>query len=450
MPKVMGIRLPKSIIPTVFIILLFLVLPGLGRCEGLREAVAAALAVNPDVRSSQARVGIAQSQLDQARAGAWPTLDYRAGTGQEETDSVITRSQGQLSPLALGRNEASLTLRLMLYDGKQVASEIRRGAFAVDSQMARRSDASEIAAQDAVNAYLDVLRAQKLLAITESLVAAHADMTTKTAWRFKRGVGTRADAQLAEGRMASASTMLVSQQAKLASARASYQRAVGHTPGMLKPATSPGRMPANEQQARDDALARHPSCVAADADIAAAQAAMDGVRGRYLPRLDLELGATRTHNVNGMQGTNNNRSAMLQLQYNLFRGGADDARIRELVAQLTVATETRHKIHVAITEEVSRAWIEMDAARSRLALLENRLASTEVVLDAYRAQYEVGRRTLLDTLNAESEMYQARIDLANSGYDLQSAQYRLLGAMGVLVKSFGLAEGNVFEHTAND
>lgn len=434
----------------VFGSLFLLVIPGQGRGETLREAVAAALAVNPDVKGAKARVGVAVSQLDQARAGAWPTLDFRAGRGKEETDSVITRSQGHRSPLTLGRNEESLTMRLMLYDGNKVSSDVRRGAFTVDSQVARRGDTQETVALDVVNAYLNVLRSQELLVNTEVLVAAHADMAMKTSWRFKRGVGTNADAELAEGRLASASATLVLQQAKLASARVSYQRAVEHPPEKLKPVTPPDRMPASEQQALDEALTQHPSCIAVDADIAAAQAALDGARGRYLPQLDVVLDASRTDNVNGTKGTNNNRSAMLQLNYNLFRGGGDEARVRELVDQLNIAAEIRHKTRVAITEAVSHAWIEIGAAQSRLELLEAHYKSTEKVLDAYRAQYEVERRTLLDTLNAESEMYQAKTDLVNGRYDLLAAQYRLLGEMGALVKSFGLAGEDALEHTANN
>lgn len=446
----MKLRLSIPVATTVFGSLLLLALPGQGRCETLHEAVAAALSVNPDVMGAKARVGVARSQLDQARAGAQPTLDFRAVRGAEETDSVITRSQGHRSPVTLGRNEESLTMRLMLYDGKKVSSDVRHGVFAVDSQVARRSDARETVALDVVNAYLDVLRAQELLVNTENLVSAHTDTAEKTAWRFKRGVGTRADAQLAEGRLASASATLVSQQARLASARVAYQRAVEHPPDKLKPVTPPDKLPASEQQALDEALAQHPSCVAVDADIAAAQAALDGARGRFSPQLDLVLDTSRTHNVNGMKGSNSVQSAMLQLNYNLSRGGGDEARVRELVEQLGIAAEIRHKTHVSITEAVSRAWIEIGAARSRLVLLEKHLASTEQVLDAYRAQYEVDKRTLLDTLNAESEMYQAKIDLANGRYDLLAAQYRLLGEMGVLVKSFGLAEEDVLEHTANN
>lgn len=434
-------RLPIPVATTVFCSLLLLILPEHGRCETLREAVAAALAVNPEVLGAQARVGAARGQLDQARAGFRPTLDLRAGKGEEQTDNITTRAQGY-GYRSLERNEVSLTLRQMLYDGKQVSNDVQRGASTVDSQIARQDDARENAAQGAVNAYIEVLRAQALLTLTDSLVAAHADVVAKTAWRLERGVGTYADAKLAEGRLASASSTLVSQRSRLALAGAGYQRAVEHPPGRLDPVTPPGKMPASERQAQDEALAQNPGCLAADADVAAAQAAVNAAQGRYLPQLDLELGANRTDNVNGLSGQNNSQSAMLQFHYNLYRGGSDTARMYEFAEQLNAAKENRHKTHVAIKEAVSRAWIEMGAARERLASLELHLTSSRAVLEAYRAQYEVGKRTLLDTLNAESELYQAETDLASGRYDLLIAQFRLLGAMGVLVRSFGLSEEN--------
>lgn len=445
----MKLRLPMPVVATVFWSLLLLVFPGLGRCETLREAVAAALAVNPEVLEAQARVGAARGQLDQARAGFRPTLDLRAGKGEEQTDNITTRAQGY-GYRSLERSEVSLTLRQMLYDGRQVANDVRRGASAVDSLIARQGEARESAALGAVNAYMEVLRAQELLALTGELVVAHAGVAAKTAWRLGRGVGTEADAKLAEGRFASASSTLVSQQSRLALARTAYQRAVEHPPGELEPVTHPGGMPASEQQAQDEALAQHPGCLAADAEIVAAQAAVDVARGRYSPQLDLELGASRADNINGQRGQNNSQSAMLQLHYNLYRGGGDTARMRELAEQLNAARENRHKIHAAIKEAVSRAWIELGAARERLAPLEIHLASSRAVLEAYRAQYEVGKRTLLDVLNAESELYQAGTGLVAGRHDLLAAQFRLLGTMGVLVGAFGLNEGITIERHAAD
>ena len=320
----------------------------------------------------------------------------------------------------------------------------------MDSQISRQDDARENAALDAVKSFIEVLREQELLTATEGLVAGHANVVAKTAWRLKRGVGTYADAQLAEGRLASASSMLISQQSKLALARAGYQRAVEHPPGRLELVMPPNGIPTSEQQAQNEALAQHPGCLFVDADVAAAQAAVDAAHGRYLPQLELELGANRADNVSGLRGQNNNQSAMLQLHYNLYRGGGDIARMKELVEQLNAAKEIRHKTHIAIKEAVSRAWIEFGAARERLAPLELHLRASRAVLEAYRAQYEVGRRTLLDTLNAENELYQAETNLTAGRYDLLTVQYRLLGAMGILVRTFGLNEGTGIEHHAAD
>jgi adhesin transport system outer membrane protein len=60
--------------------------------------------------------------------------------------------------------------------------------------------------------------------------------------------------------------------------------------------------------------------------------------------------------------------------------------------------------------------------------------------DAYEMQFNIGQRTLLDVLNAENEVIQARQDVVNTRADNLLAQYRLLEAMGALVDELGVGE----------
>jgi adhesin transport system outer membrane protein len=55
-------------------------------------------------------------------------------------------------------------------------------------------------------------------------------------------------------------------------------------------------------------------------------------------------------------------------------------------------------------------------------------------------QFNIGQRTLLDVLNAENEVIQARQDVVNTRADNLLAQYRLLEAMGALVDELGVGE----------
>src|SRR4029079_833492 len=91
-------------------------------------------------------------------------------------------------------------------------------------------------------------------------------------------------------------------------------------------------------------------------------------------------------------------------------------------------------------ESVARTWAAMQSARDRIAPLEAHARATEQVLQAYRSQFELGRRTLLDLVNAENELFQARSNLQTGRTSAQIAEYRVLAAVGGLVRALGLTE----------
>ena len=59
--------------------------------------------------------------------------------------------------------------------------------------------------------------------------------------------------------------------------------------------------------------------------------------------------------------------------------------------------------------------------------------------EAYKAQYEIGKRTLLDLMNTESEMFQAKSALISGMYTVEQADYRLLAVMGGILKLFNVS-----------
>jgi adhesin transport system outer membrane protein len=164
------------------------------------------------------------------------------------------------------------------------------------------------------------------------------------------------------------------------------------------------------------------------------------VRADLLPRFDVELSASRNRDIDGVKGPNNDNQAMLVMRYNLFRGGADEARIREAMERETIALETLNNAVQSTEESVARTWSALIASRNRLSPLEAHARATAQVLEAYRAQFELGKRSLLDLVNAENELFQARSALRTGQATAQSAEYRVLAAVGALVRALGLTE----------
>jgi hypothetical protein len=87
------------------------------------------------------------------------------------------------------------------------------------------------------------------------------------------------------------------------------------------------------------------------------------------------------------------------LNYNLYNGNADSARIRSAQESLSVAKEQRDRSCRDIRQVTSIAWNDVRKLREQIRYLEQHALSTEKARDAYRQQFDIGQRSLLDVLN---------------------------------------------------
>lgn len=70
--------------------------------------------------------------------------------------------------------------------------------------------------------------------------------------------------------------------------------------------------------------------------------------------------------------------------------------------------------------------------------LEQHVISSSATVASYTKQFDLGKRTLLDVLDSEAEVIEAKRELISTTYDGLYAQYRILNGMGALVGSLGL------------
>jgi len=73
-----------------------------------------------------------------------------------------------------------------------------------------------------------------------------------------------------------------------------------------------------------------------------------------------------------------------------------------------------------------------------LEFLIKQVGFTESTRQAYAEQYTVSKRSLLDLLNTENEVYDAKVSLTNANADNIYAQYRIVSAMGNLIDKLGV------------
>jgi adhesin transport system outer membrane protein len=410
------------------------------------ESVRKAIEHNPQVAASFDALHAARDEAD-AAAGAWyPRVNAFADAGH--------RTYGYSGPLQssadFAQNGVRLELRQLLWDGLATNKEIERLGHAKLLRYFEFLDATEQVGLDAARAWYDVVRERRFVALAEENYVQHKVTFDQVQQRVKAGVGRGVDLEQVVARVALAQSGLVAERANLHDAIEHYLAVVGTLPPADSGAAADALarpLPATQAAALEEAARRSPSVSAAIENLRAARAAAEGRKGAYQPRIEARVSAADGHNIDGNLYENHDAGAQVVLTWNLFNGGSDAARERQYASLLSQAQNLRDKACLDMRQSVATAFndvrrleeqLDVRRLEEQLGHLDRNVASITRARDAYRQQFEIGQRSLLDLLNSENELHGARRSQAQAEADLATAVARTYAGMGTLLAALDL------------
>ena len=116
--------------------------------------------------------------------------------------------------------------------------------------------------------------------------------------------------------------------------------------------------------------------------------------------------------------------------------------MRQYADLINQAADQRDKACRDVRQTVAIAHNDIRKLQDQLAALDRNVLAIEKARDAYRQQFDIGQRSLLDLLNAENELYTAKRAYANAEGDLQLAYARTQAATNSLVSNLGLSRND--------
>ena len=440
------------IIPKTLPLLLLAAFPLLSRAAeplpaNLKAVAQQAVLNSPEVTSKWHNLKAAEEEIGVARGSFLPRVDLTAGGGRE---SLTLPSPSQRTEYT--RTGYLLSLNQMIFDGFATRNEVRRLDKARLVRYYELLDASENTALEAARAYLDVLRYRALVTLAEDNYVQHKATYEQVLRRTQSGVGRRVDFEQAGSRLALAEINLTTETANLHDVSARYQRLVGSPPpaGVVAPGALSSALPANAKQAIDTLYQKNPSLLAAIENIESAQYDVNARRAAYLPRLDFRASTDNTNNYLGVDGDRKYNVAELVVSWNLFNGGADRARERQYAERRNIALDLREKACRDTRQTLLIAYNDVRRLTEQSAYLTTQVSLLEKTLVAYRDQFNVGQRTLLDLLDTENELLSARRNTVNANNDLSLSYLRTYAGMGTLLEVLGLQKLDSQEPDARD
>ncbi len=387
----------------------------------LPDAIEKAILRNPEVLARLHNFQAADAERDVARGGLFPRVDLQGYTGRERRETPTSPADTYTRP------GYQLQLRQLLFDGFATGNEVKRLGFARTVRYYELLGTTDETAYEAARAYLDVQRYRDLSKLAQENWAIHKETVDQIERRVTAGVGRRVDLEQAFGRLALAQSNWLTESSNLHDVSQRFQRVVGEAPAdKLEASPALGQQLPVENDVLRQAINDNPSFRAAVSNIRASRANIDVQRANNLPTVEFRASTGMDKNLLGVTGETNSTALQVLLNWNLYKGGSDEARIRQSHEQLYNATDLRDKACRDVRQQTAIAWNDVKKLKEQLVYLGQHQLSTEKARDAYRQQFDIGQRSLLDVLNTENELFEAKRATVRARYDLTQAELRVL------------------------
>ena len=387
---------------------------------------------HPELLLTEAQSRGAESQAREAQAQRAPKLVLSGNTGferQKINAAHLTNNYEQ------SQAQARMTMPLLDYGLTAQIEQRRHASVGADWKLV---DKREDLMLRTLETYTEMLRAHRLLKLSQDNLAMHREYVQQVKAIAKLDLGRAADLPAAMGRVALAESVNTSRLARLEQVRLEFQSLTGLSLVQDLPALTPFAPAPTLDDAYQAALKASPALQVARADIESARQGVLLAKAPYRPRVSLDASAKSGRDWGGVKGQQSDLYLGIQAEWTVAAGGAQGHAV-QAASEGEVATRYAYeKARDELQLRVSTAWFDFLAHSQSLGSYTDYVNHAEAMVDASRKQFKIGRRSLLDVLNAENELFTARSNKLTSELDQIKSAWRLIGLQGQLAVVLGL------------
>ncbi len=391
---------------------------GFGDAE-LTALVDRALAQNLDLAQADARLVQARAQARAAGAALLPAAQATA-QGQYQRQSLENPTARLESAFpGYGRDQqlydagASASWDVDLFGGLRKTAQAARAQY--QASAAARAGARLAVAAGTADAYVAFRELQARLAVARDQARAQDRLLALTRLQFSRGVAARLQVDQAQGGEAAVLASIPALQSALEAQRDALEVLVGVTPGSLAaelaaPAAIPAAPGVDPSGGPAALLRRRPDIIAAERQLAAADAHVGAALAEYYPKITVSgvLGyeASDLGQLIGPQAWQ--PQGLVGLRWRLFDFGRVDAEVAAARGARAEALAAWRQSVLKATADVESALVDLVRREDQARVLDSGEAALARARDEAQAAYVAGHVSLVEVLDAEDRLLAAR------------------------------------------
>jgi len=410
----------------------------------LGEAVNEVTHTNPQILQKYSYFNAANEDYKGSDSGYKPTVDYEASIGKERVKNSATNFDWDDGDIKKQR----IVLKQNLYNGFGTVNERKAQKAKLDEAYYSYLESVDKVTLKTVESYLKILENLKLLDLAKENVEIHKKTFLNLKIKQEAGSGKKSDLDRAASRLSVAKSGYILAQNEYRNSIYNFQLMLGRfvTGDELKIPSFRYSLPDNLEAGLNEMYANHPTLKSAEFKVKVQQFTYEGSKKKFHPKVDFELMREWDYNSGDYEDNEDRYRAMVTLSYNLYNGGYDS---HDRAKQMKLVHYENQKSDAIRREAVNGLELNWNGYRlltSHLKYLSKNRDLMESVLDSYTEEFQLGKRTTIDLLNAKNEFYQAKVKLLQAEFKYLLFKYKLLGAMGVLYEKLNFEVPNNIDY----
>ena len=283
---------------------------------------------------------------------------------------------------------------------------------------------------DTINSYLNVLRDQKFVELSNNNVAVLERQFLEIRDRFQLGEVTRTDVSQAESALAAAKANLTAKVGSLKISSELFLSLVGIKPYKLMNIKTSFKLPSSLEIAKQNSLKTHTKIIVAKIEEQIARIRIDIAKSQKSPLISFK--SIFSNGYNSSSGNSNSVTFRLEGSVPIFNSGRIDSEINQAKINYKAQKESTLLVKRLVEQEIALAWSNVLVSKASIEARKRQVEASSLAYDGVVVEEKLGTRTTLDVINAEQSLLDARTQLASAEREHIYARFSLLAATGEL------------------
>jgi len=393
---------------------------------------------NPDILIAQDDIDIAKEGRTQALGAMLPKVNSNLSASARR-EKFISSFFSSPSTTTAGNQiltdrfaRGSLNVTQPLFRGGTLYKNFQKSKENLESIKFAREAVLQNLFLNAIITHLDVLENLAITAVSKHSLEVLKKFQLETEARFKTHLVTRTDVSQSNARLNRGRADFDLQLTKYKKAREDFERIVGI------PANASANIPKvifQELLEFDElekiVLLYHPLILEAQKQADAAKREIEARFGVLLPSADLVVEGVNNFKT-GYGSTKYSGEAKVQLDIPIYSGGVDFSAYKQAKIEYRRALNQLDRVRREIRDNLNSVKYDYDIAIQVIDARFEEVKAAGVAFDGAQKEMKVGRRTVLDTLDLETNLLNANIEYISASFNRKKVIFQYLDAIGCL------------------